>query len=176
MEPRRSLRQRGVASDGVSVVEELRGGAVTTNILLPAEPAKPKERHPKGAAAGVQHVHCLTLLRCCTAGRVGLATLHCSISGSAHGYVFGGGWNSLAQNLVISPTALACAGEVALEDSNGAGPDVAFLAELRARAAGAAERPSVQQVATWRCGEDDIAKARGLPAQRVVVSAVRADC
>lgn len=51
VEPRRSLRQRGVASDGVSVVEELRGGAVTTNILLPAEPAKPKERHPKGMAA-----------------------------------------------------------------------------------------------------------------------------
>ena len=52
VEPRRSLRQRGVASDGVSVVEELRGGAVTTNIYLPAEPAAPKERHPKGAHLG----------------------------------------------------------------------------------------------------------------------------
>ncbi|KAK9842270.1 hypothetical protein WJX81_003820 [Elliptochloris bilobata] len=95
-EPRRSLRQRGVASDGVSVVEELRGGAVTTNIILPKAPEKPKERHPKG--------------------------------------------------------------EVALEDSDGGGPDAAFLAELRARAEGAAERPSVQQVAKLRCGEEDVAK------------------
>lgn len=72
--------------------------------------------------------------------------------------------------------AFAHAGEVALEDSDGAGPDAPFLAELRARAEGSAERPSVQQVAKWRCGEDDIAKARGMLAQSGVASAVRADC
>ena len=53
-EPRRSLRQRGVASDGVSVVEERRNGAITTNLLLPQALAEPKERHPKGAAAGAE--------------------------------------------------------------------------------------------------------------------------
>jgi len=50
------------------------------------------------------------------------------------------------------------AGEVAFADSEGAGPDAAFLAELRGRAEGAAERPSVAQVAALRCGEDGVAK------------------
>lgn len=66
----------------------------------------------------------------------------------------------MSTNRVVNGSAHA--GEVALEDSDGAGPDATFLAELRARAEGAAERPSMQQVAKWRCGEDDVAKVRGL--------------
>ena len=173
MEPRRSLRQRGVASDGVSVVEELRGGAVTTNILLPAEPAKPKERHPKGAAAGcaacaqphlaaMLHYRSALVWQHCTAAFPGARTEH--TRWRAHDCV-------LEKQRLTCPDACAHAGEVALEDSDGAGPDAAFLSELRARAVGSAEQPSVQQVAKWRCGEDDIAKVRGLIAQRMVASA-----
>lgn len=47
---------------------------------------------------------------------------------------------------------------MALADCEGAASDAAFLAELRARSEGAAERPSVQQISKLRCGEDDVAK------------------
>ena len=161
MEPRRSLRQRGVASDGVSVVEELRGGAVTTNIILRAEPAQPKERHPKGTAACVQPAesslpHLAAMLSCAARLR----------GSQAPQLSWEWAWlDAQAIKALAVPKGLAQAGEVALEDSDGTGLDAAFLAELRARAQGAAERPSVQQAAQLRCGEDDVAKARGLPSR-----------